>query len=130
VAISPDGSTMATGSADWTVQLWDLPTKKRRAILEGHNGAVYCMAFSSDSKRLATGSGDETVRLWDVQTGLQHTTLLGHQSGVTALAFSPDDKTLASAGRDDPVRLSCGAAVWQPTWPAPSTAPESRAGLS
>jgi WD40 repeat protein len=36
VAFSPDGRTLASGSADNTIKLWDVATSKERATLRGH----------------------------------------------------------------------------------------------
>jgi WD40 repeat protein len=80
-------------------------TLKQRAVLKGHRGGVYGLAFTSDSQTLATGSGDQTVKFWDLATRTERTTLRGHRSGVVAIAFSPDDNMLATAGMDDAVRL-------------------------
>jgi WD40 repeat protein len=38
----------------------------RTHYLDGHSGAVYCLAPSADGKWLATGSSDQTVRLWSL----------------------------------------------------------------
>jgi WD40 repeat protein len=111
VAFSPDGATLAAGSADG-VWLWGLPTPcncltspTSAARLTGPAGAVNSVVFSPDGKTLAAGSGDGTVQLWDMATEQQIATLTRHHGTVTPVAFSTDGRTLAAGSGDGTVQL-------------------------
>jgi WD40 repeat protein len=41
-------------------------TGKNTAVLDGHTGPVYSVAFAPNGKTLASGSTDMTIKLWDV----------------------------------------------------------------
>jgi WD40 repeat protein len=105
VAFSPDGSKLASASADRAVRLWNVGTGQVEQTLEGHSGWVQSVAFSPDGSKLASASRDRTVRLWNVGTGQVEQTLEGHSGWVLSVAFSPDGSKLASASRDRAMRL-------------------------
>jgi eukaryotic-like serine/threonine-protein kinase len=67
VAVSPDGSRIATCGKDQTIRLWDSETYEEMAQLRGHSGYVWSVAFSPDGESLVSGSGDGTVRIWDTK---------------------------------------------------------------
>ncbi|AUB37023.1 Serine/threonine protein kinase [Nostoc flagelliforme CCNUN1] len=102
---SPDGKTLASGSLDTTIKLWDVSTGKAIKTLTGHSSGVNSVRFSPDGKTLASGSLDTTIKLWDVSTGKAIKTLTGHRSRVISVGFSPDGKTLASGSSDKTVIL-------------------------
>jgi hypothetical protein len=115
VAFAPDGRTVASGSADNTVQLWRVHDGLRVHKLQGHKGWVMSVAFSPDGTTLASGGGDKTVRLWRVTDGSCVRELAGHAAAVAAVAFSPDGATLATGSFDNSIKLwrvSDGAVLW------------------
>ncbi|HYV36708.1 MAG TPA: WD40 repeat domain-containing protein [Gemmataceae bacterium] len=69
IAFSPDGKTLASGSKNKTIQLWDAANAREITAIKGHTGWVTCVAFSPDGKTLASGSHntDKSIRLWDMQ---------------------------------------------------------------
>ncbi|OAA24002.1 WD domain, G-beta repeat-containing protein [Frankia sp. EI5c] len=113
VAYSPDGHTLATGSAHHRLRLWDVRDPTHPTLLgqspTGHANWVNSVAYSPDGHTLATGSDDRTVLLWDVRDPTHPTPLgqpLTSQTGaVLSVAFSPDGSLLATGSADNTVRL-------------------------
>jgi hypothetical protein len=108
VTFSPDGRTLASGSEDKTIRLWDASTGKPVGEpLRGHEREVVSVTFSPDGRTLASAGGvDNTIRLWDASTGKPvGEPLRGHEREVVSVTFSPDGQTLASGSRDKTIRL-------------------------
>ncbi|UJV43661.1 nSTAND1 domain-containing NTPase [Streptomyces sp. AMCC400023] len=107
-SFSRDGRTLATGSYDGTVRLWETATGRLRTTLTLTDlpEALISVSFSPDGRTLATGSDDDdTVQLWDTATNRLRITLTGHKEGVTSVSFSRDGRTLATGSGDGTVRL-------------------------
>jgi WD40 repeat protein len=60
---------LITGSQDTTAKIWSFETGECLKTLEGHIGAILCMATDPLEKILFTGSGDNTIRVWDIKRG-------------------------------------------------------------
>jgi WD40 repeat protein len=66
VAFSPRGDTLASGSTDQTVRLWDIASGTELGNpMTGHAASVEGVAFSPDGSYLASGSVDQSVRVWE-----------------------------------------------------------------
>lgn len=66
LAFSPDGQTLASAGLDAKVVLWDMATRRPRAVLAGQTRAVNALAFLPGGNRVATGGEDGILRVWDV----------------------------------------------------------------
>jgi WD40 repeat protein len=103
---SPDGKTLASGTYDKDILLWDVKTRQPVGKLSGHTDIIRSIAFSRDGSMMASGSEDKTVILWDMKTRRPiGKPLNGHKDVLTSVGFSPDGKTLASGSDDKTIIL-------------------------
>lgn len=98
VALSPDGSMLATVGFDRRILLWDAQSGRKTAELASpHENSLLQVAFSPDGRFLATSDAGGLIVLWDAATGERlHLLPDEFDSVVIALAFSPDSRYLAS----------------------------------
>lgn len=97
-------SRLVSGSADFSIRLWDLVSGECLKVFDGHTDSVTCLQF--DSYKIVSGSLDSSVKFWNIDTGMCEQTIdwvrsEGHRGIVRNLKFdqwlmisSGDDKTL------------------------------------
>ncbi len=103
VAFRSDGKTIATGSQDTSIRLWNAETGEEIAILRGHQGYVDVVAFSPDGEKMVSWARDGHLFLWDLSVAKPSYKSLGKTKG--GAAFSPNGRWVASGGPSKLVQL-------------------------
>ena len=119
MAVTPDGTTIASVADDMVCRLWSNENGKLLHELRGHQpktpthfpSMLFCCAISSDGRFLATGDKIGHVVIWEVATGKELATVkmptmytwdpiqrIHSIGGIRSLAFSPDTKLIAAGG--------------------------------
>ncbi len=108
VSFSPDGSSLATTSADGTLTVWDVSNGDPLAGMAGR-GAASGPSFSGDgSLVIGAWSKEGTVRVLDLSTNLV-TRTLRDLPGASHTAFDPDGRKIAVATEN----FLCNGARWK-----------------
>jgi WD40 repeat protein len=119
IAVSPDGTKLASVADDMVCRIWNTANGERLHELRGHEARtpqnfasmLYACVFSADGRHLATGDRVGHVVIWEVASGRQITALeaptlytwdgvqrIRSIGGVRGLAFSHDGTHLAVGG--------------------------------
>ena len=107
LAFSPSGATLASGSRDGVILVWDLAAGEGFRVVRSNASDVASLVFSANGKMLASCSSSESdICILDVASGVTSASLSGgHTSGVRCIAFNADGTVLASGGDDGKVTL-------------------------
>ena len=116
VAFHPIFSSLASGSEDATIKIWDWELGELERTLKGHTKPVLDVDFGGPrgGTLLASCSSDLTIRLWDPSEEYKNVrTLAGHDHSISSIRFIPSGaagaplsgNTLVSASRDKTLRI-------------------------
>ncbi|CAG8958266.1 hypothetical protein HYFRA_00000621 [Hymenoscyphus fraxineus] len=111
VAFHPVFSSLASGSEDYTIKIWDWELGELERTVKGHTRPVLDVDFGGPrgGTLLASCSSDLTIKLWDPSDEYKNIrTLPGHDHSVSAVRFIPSGAAgspssgnlLVSASRD------------------------------
>ncbi|MDQ2806983.1 MAG: hypothetical protein M3Z04_08750 [Chloroflexota bacterium] len=95
---APDSRTLALGTLQGTVHLWDLPPNTLRPLGPAQEGIpVTQLAFSADGQRLAAGSELHGIHSWTVADGQPSPALATPRKPLRSLAFAAGSDYLIAA---------------------------------
>ena len=105
VAVSPDGTTVATATTRGGVRFRRVSDGSPAGDLQAESSAA-SIEFTPDGTKLTAVYSDGTVRLWDVRGQEMIRRMLVHPRGVKAAALSPDGRLLAGGGQDGAINVA------------------------
>jgi WD40 repeat protein len=86
VALSPDGTTLATNGLGKAIALWDVKTGRLVRELRGHPHPPQSAVFSADGRLLVSGADYRTTKVWEVATGRLLVTMVTFAESQPGLA--------------------------------------------
>jgi len=111
MAYDATGTLLATGSADRTVRVWDIPRGHCTHVFRKHSEMVTLVKFHPDPTKLwlFSSSDDCSINIYDLKKKKCISTFNEHMSPVADMAIShsigAEGIILASAGRDKILNL-------------------------
>ena len=99
IAVSPDGTTIASSGEDLMIHLWDKNSGEIRSTLEGYLKPVKYLTFSNDGRYLM-GAGGAEIRIWDLSEGTWKA-YRRHVTHVYNLDFNKDATQFLSTSLND-----------------------------
>jgi WD40 repeat protein len=97
VAVSPDGTKIASGNADGSVKIWSVSGPLLRNM-KSHDDVVTAVVYAPNGRTVVSGSKDGTVGISDTATGQELARLTDHSGQILSVALSPDGKWVAAGG--------------------------------
>jgi len=110
---TPDGTVLATGSADKTTKLWSTKTWELQGNPIECGDYVLCVRYSPSGKLMAIAT-DNNIQIYDTDTRECVASFKAHTESNFSLAWTPDGTRLLTSGNNsDPTIREWDVLTWQ-----------------
>jgi serine/threonine protein kinase len=108
IQFSSDGSMIALGHQDGTIELLDANDTTRLRLVRGHRDSIYGLVFIDNDRTLISSSSSGMIRFWDVASGRELGQLQMDKSRANRIHFNESSQKLFAFGRHDPLKVWSG----------------------
>lgn len=105
VLLTRNGETLVSASADKTIKVWNLKTRKVMRTLVGHTDTIRAIALNQNEQVLVSGGADQKIKIWNFQTFDLMSTLSTNAGSVWSVAISNDGQLLISGSEDGSIKI-------------------------
>jgi autophagy-related protein 16-1 len=99
------GTSIATGSANGVLKLWDPLHGGEVKSLKNYGQAVWALSFSSDNQNLMACYVDGSIRVWQTDDMKLVNNFHGHSDTINCSSFSHTDNALITGSSDRKIKL-------------------------
>lgn len=92
-----DNNTLASGSADNTVRIWNIETRENIKTFQ-EKSFVYALCASPDGKYLATGDVYGNLHIWNIEE--EKYSQIENEGEVKCISYSPNGKLILFGGHE------------------------------
>lgn len=105
-AINHNGTRLATGSDDRSINLWNTASMTKLKTFTNHRDSVTALAFPvRGGDEFFSASADRTVKLYNVVSESYIESLFGHQDHISSLSSLVPTSCVTTGSRDRTARL-------------------------
>jgi len=106
---SADGTRLAVGHLDGSIEILRVSDLQRIGLLRGHRGEIGDVWFIENDQTLISSGREGPLRFWDVESGRSMGTLAVGETSTTLLHFDRQRQHLWALGPNRPTKLWSGA---------------------
>ncbi|MCH9806981.1 MAG: protein kinase [Alphaproteobacteria bacterium] len=105
IALSSNGTLLASGGADKQLHLWDLNTLDRVRAYRKQGDFITAIGFSANDRLIASGTLSGKVSIFRTKSRSRVRRINGHGGKITGLKFSSNDRLLITSSKDGTLRV-------------------------